>query len=209
MKKIGLLGLLACVFAGAFGQRTWIEADVSTHITKKLQIALSPEVRFKEGLDLKEYFLESSLEYSFNKYFEIGAGYRFGYNINKKDEHESFGRFHLDAKASTDWNNFTPKFRLRYTNADDFADDNETITYLRYKLGLAYKIKKIKTSPYVVYEWYQDLDAHEISKARFEGGFQYKINKHHKVGLYYRTNKYLTDDKDTRNIIGVSYKLKI
>ncbi len=209
MKKIGLLGLWLCLTIAAKGQRTWIDASISTHITKRLEVALSPEVRFKEKLDLKEYFLESSLKYSINKYLALGAGYRYGYNINKKDEHESFGRFHIDAKTSVDWKNFTPKFRIRYTNADDFADDNSNTKYLRYKLGLEYKIKSIKTAPYVAYEWYRDLEEHEVNKARIEGGVQYKINKHQKIGLYYRTNKYLYSSEENRNIIGISYKLKI
>lgn len=192
-----------------FAQHTWIEADFSTDIWKKLELSVSPQVRFKEGFELNEYFIESGLEYEFHKYFQLGAGYRFGFNINKKGKHESFGRFHVDAKTEYKVKNFNPKFRLRYTNADDFGDDNEAINYLRYKLELEYGLKKLNMEPYILYEWYQDLHAKDFIKTRFESGIVQKINKHHKVGAYFRNNNYLNSEKESINIIGVLYKFSL
>jgi len=209
MKKIILITILAIVSAQAFSQRTWFDAEFNTKIAKHLDLSVAPEVRFKEGFELKEYFIQPSLEYKFSKYFRLGVGYRFGYNINNDDEHESFGRFNIDAKTGFKWNNFNPKFRLRYTNADDFADDNDVANYLRYKFELEYNWKKLDLQPYVAFEWYQDLDEKEFSKSRYEGGLMYKINKHHKIGAYFRANNYLNSDKETRNIIGISYKFDL
>ncbi len=209
MRKYTFILLLTLFASSAFAQRLWLETEIDYEITKNLEAYLAPEIRFKEQLELKEYFLQGGLEYSFNKYFQLGAGYRFGYDINKNDEHESFGRFNIDAKTEYKWNRFNPEFRLRFTNADDFADDNASTDYLRYKLVLKYDIKKWDLKPYIAYEWYQNLDAGELDKARFETGLNYKINKHHRVGAYYRTNNYLIEDKDTRHIIGISYKFKL
>lgn len=209
MKKLILLLSISFIGFQAFSQRTWFDAEFSTEIVNNLELSVAPELRFKEEFELKEYFLQTALEYKFNKYFSLAAGYRFGYNINGDDEHESFGRFHFDAKTDVKWNNFQPKFRLRFTNADDFSDENENVNYLRYKVELEYKIKKLDLEPYVLTEWYQDLDAKEFSKLRFESGMMYKINKHHKIGVYYRLNHYLNSDKDNRNIVGLSYKFKL
>lgn len=209
MKKLILLFSISFIGFQAFSQRTWFDAEFSTEIVNNLELSVAPELRFKEEFELKEYFLQTALEYKFNKYFSLAAGYRFGYNINGDDEHESFGRFHFDAKTDVKWNNFQPKFRLRFTNADDFSDENENVNYLRYKVELEYKIKKLDLEPYVLTEWYQDLDAKEFSKLRFESGMMYKINKHHKIGVYYRLNHYLNSDKDNRNIVGLSYKFKL
>lgn len=209
MKKLILLLSISFIGFQAFSQRTWFDAEFSTEIVNNLELSVAPELRFKEEFELKEYFLQTALEYKFNKYFSLAAGYRFGYNINGDDEHESFGRFHFDAKTDVKWNNFQPKFRLRFTNADDFSDENENVNYLRYKVELEYKIKKFDLEPYVLTEWYQDLDAKEFSKLRFESGMMYKINKHHKIGVYYRLNHYLNSDKDNRNIVGLSYKFKL
>ncbi len=209
MKKLFLSISLALLFSQAFSQRTWFDAEFSTEIVKDLEFSVSPEIRFKENFELNEYFLQTALEYKFHKYFSLGAGYRYGYNINGDDEHESFGRFNVDAKTGFKWKNFKPKFRLRFTNADDFADENEATNYLRYKFLLEYKIKKLDLEPYIATEWYHDLDAGEFSKQRLEGGLMYKVNKHHKIGAYYRVNKYLNSTKDNKNIIGLSYKFSL
>ncbi len=210
MRRIVIIGILGLLTLQMNAQRTWIETDFSAKITENFEFTLSPELRFNEGWDLKEYFIEPSLEYSINKYLKFSGGYRLGYNINKKDEREGFGRFRLDAKTGLKWMNFRPKFRIRYTNGDDFTDDDDEETeYLRYKFSLGYKLDKIKTEPYVAYEWYRDLEAQEFNKARFEAGFLYKLNNHHKVGAYYRTNNYLVKNKETVKIIGISYKFSL
>ena len=195
-------------FASKFGDLKSLEA-LKAEIVKNLEFSVSPNVRFKEDFELNEYFLQTGLEYKFNKYLKLGAGYRFGYNINGDDEHESFGRFHVDAKTGVKWNNLTPKFRLRFTNSDDFSEDNEITNYLRYRFELEYKIKKLDLEPYVLTEFYHDLDARDFSKSRYEGGLEYKLNKHHKIGAYYRVNHYLNSDKSNRNIIGLSYKFSL
>ncbi|WP_321343607.1 DUF2490 domain-containing protein [uncultured Draconibacterium sp.] len=209
MKKLILLLSISFIGFQAFSQHTWFDAEFSTEIVNNLELSVAPELRFKEEFELNEYFLQTALEYQFNKYFSLAAGYRYGYNINGDDEHQSFGRFHLDAKTNVKWNNLQPKFRLRFTNADDFSDENENVNYLRYKFELEYKIKKLDLEPYVLAEWYHDLDAKEISKSRYESGVMYKLNKHHKIGAYYRLNHYLNSDKNNRNIIGISYKFKL
>ena len=207
--KITLLFLLLLTVIKLFAQNTWVETEISKNLTKKLQLSFAPEVRFSNQFSIDEYFIEPSLEYEFNKYFQLGDGYRFGFDVNNKHEHEAFGRFHFDAKTGLKWNNLQPKFRLRFTNSDDFGDENSTANLLRYKFELEYKLKKWKTEPYVLYELYQDLDANEFNKARFETGINYKINKRNQVGAYFRTNNYLNSNKDMRNIIGFSYKLKL
>ena len=209
MKKIISVLSVTLAFLQAFSQDTWFETEFSTKISKDLEFSLTPELRFKDNFELNEYFLQTGLEYKFSKYFKLGAGYRFGYNINGDDEHESFGRFNVDAKTGFKWKNFNPKFRLRFTNDDDFADDNEATNYLRYKLELDYKIKKLNLEPYLLNEWYHDLEAKEFSKSRFESGIMYKINKHNKIGAYYRVNNYLNSTKDNKNILGLSYKFSL
>lgn len=210
MNKFAFTTLIMLLSIPVLAQYTWIETEFSTKLAKKLEISVSPEVRFKESLELKEYFIQPALEYKFHKYFRLAAGYRFGYNINKKDEHEAFGRFHIDAKTGYKWNGFHTKFRLRFSNEDDFSDDDEeTTNFLRYKLGIEYNIKKADLEPYLSYEWYQDMDKNKLTKAHFEGGLMYKINKHHKIGAYYRANFYADSDKDTKNILGISYKFDL
>lgn len=210
MKKIYILFCLLILGVSGFSQRLWIESDFTKEVIRNLELSFSPQARFKEALVLKEYFIETQLEYEFFNYFQLGAGYRLGNNINKDGLTESYGRFNIDAKAKYNWRNLQPKIRLRLTNANDFADeDNDPVSFLRYKGELEYSIDKIRSEPYIIYELYHDLLEKELSKARTETGLLFKISKRHRIGAYYRLNDYLKSDKESIHIIGLLYKLKI
>ncbi|MBN1821241.1 MAG: DUF2490 domain-containing protein [Prolixibacteraceae bacterium] len=211
MKRLLIISVL--IFSSSClleAQQTWIETEISKEIINNLELSVSPQLRFRKSFDLKEYFFDTSIEYKFSRYFQLGAGYRLGNSITKKNNTKSFGRFNVDFKTSVKWHNFQPKFRLRYSNAGDFGDEeNEPVNYLRYKPELEFSIKKLKAQPYVTCEWYHNLDTNKIAKFRFETGAMFKISKKHWIGGYYRLNKYLHDDKNSVGIFGISYKLKL
>lgn len=211
MKKI-LWSLLTLLLAGisAQAQRTWFEFEISKSLGEKLEIALAPEIRFKEKFELQQYFFEPKIEYKFNKLFALGANYRVGNNPDKDGNAQWFGRYALEAKTGYDWKKLEAQLRIRYTNFDDFGSDNEdSSNYLRFKFQLEYDIEKIDVKPYVAYELYRSLVDKINEKARWEGGLDYKINKHHRVGAYFRLSDYLTNDSESLKIIGLSYKFKL
>lgn len=200
------LGFLQPVFA----QRTYLETEVSGEIFKNFELILSPQVRFREEFDLKEYFLETGAEYKFNRYFNAAASYRFGTNISKDGEHTNFGRFALDAKTKIKLNKLETKFRLRYCNEnEDFNDySNAKNNFLRYKLGFEYDISESHFKPYIYGEFFQNLTETGMNGIRFEGGINYKINKHNLVGAYYRLNSEISSGK-CFDVIGLTWKLKL
>ncbi|MEZ5104412.1 MAG: DUF2490 domain-containing protein [Draconibacterium sp.] len=209
MKKAFLvITLIVAGFEFSFAQRTYFEFKLSKEIFKDFELSVSPQVRFNEGFDLKKYFADLEAEYEFNKYFSASATYRLGTNITKKDNKEFFGRFAIDAKTGFKWHHFESQFRLRYSNENsDFSDDKEeNANYLRYKIGLEYHIKKLDLTPYIYTEFFQNLPESNWDKTRYEGGLDYKINKHNKIGAYYRLN---TTEDDRIHIIGLSYKLEL
>lgn len=209
MKKAYLiLAILFAVYEVSVAQRSYFEFKLSKEIFKDFELSIQPQIRFSEGFNLKKYFADLEADYEFNKYFSAGATYRFGTNITKNDNIEFFGRFAIDAKTGFKWHHFEPKFRLRYTNEnDDFSDDDEeNANFLRYKIELEYHVKKLDLSPYIYTEFYQNLTENNWDKIRYEGGLDYKINKHNKIGAFYRIN---TTGKDPVQIIGISYKLKL
>lgn len=205
-KKIYLLALFVFLIVSVKAQRTWFEFEVSKKFTEKLEFSLAPEVRFKEEFELNQYFLEPGIEYEFSKYLSLGAKYRFGNNLKNNGDANWFGRYAFDIKTGYEWKRFETKLRLRYTNSDDF--DDEQLKYLRLRLKIDYSIKELNISPYAAYEIYRNLDSDEFSKARWETGLKYKINKHHKIGAYFRLNDYLGDEESVK-IIGFSYELKL
>jgi len=209
MTKIITLILLLFWTAASFSQRTWIKAEVAKEIVNKLELSVSPQVRFLEKFELDEYFFDTNLEYKISKHIDIGAGYRLGNNINKKGETESFGRYNLDLKTDYSINRFHPRFRVRFTNADDFGDENDNIKYLRYRIELEYNIKKSNLEPYVLYELYHNLQKNKLRKGRFESGLMYKINKHHRINAFFRLHDYLKSNRESIIILGLSYKLDL
>jgi hypothetical protein len=211
MKRI-ILATLTIWFAvnTANAQRTIFEKEVSKEIFKNFEIFVSPQVKFRENFDLKEYYFDTGVEYKFSKYFSAATSYRLGTNITQNDNKENFGRFAFDAKAKIKLNAFEPKFRLRYTNGNEDFDDDEVTNfqYLRYKFELEYHLNDINLSPYIYTELFQSLKSKDLNGTRFEGGLMYKINKHHKIGAYYRVNVPFSNSCPVHSI-GISYKLKL
>jgi hypothetical protein len=168
----------------ASAQKTYFETEISKEIFKNFEISLAPQVRFKEGFELKQYLIDAGIEYKFNKYFSLGTSYRFGSSITKDKGNEYFGRFAFDAKTGIKWKNFEPKLRLRYTNNnEDFGSENsDVLNYLRYKFEIGYQIKKLNLNPYIYTELFQNLSDSNLNGIRYEGGLEYKINNHNKIG---------------------------
>lgn len=200
-----ILGFLQSVRA----QRTYLESEVSGEIFKNFEINLSPQIRFSEGFDLKEYFFDTGVEYKFNRYFSAATSYRLGTNVSK-DGHTNYGRFALDVKTKIKLNNFKPKFRLRYTNFnEDFSDETETrYHFLRYKFELEYHFSNSHFKPYIYSEFFQNLTETGVNGLRFEGGLNYKINYNNVVGAYYRKNSSINTG-ECFDVIGLMYKLKL
>ncbi len=205
---------IICIFLGLLqtvqAQRTYFETEVSGEIFKNFELSFSPQVRFREGFDLKEYFFETGAEYKFNRYFSAATSYRLGTNISKDGDRSNFGRFSLDAKTKIKLKNFEPKFRLRYSNEnEDFSTYTETkYNFLRYKLELEYEISESHFKPYIYGEFFQNLSETGDNGLRFEGGLNYKINKHNFVGAYYRLNSEISTG-ECFDVIGLTWKLKL
>ncbi|MEN6453474.1 MAG: DUF2490 domain-containing protein [Prolixibacteraceae bacterium] len=207
MRKRMLLLVFLPACPAALAQQTWIDAQISKEAGKKLEFFIAPQIRFDEGFSTDEYFLDGGMEYKLHKYLKFGTQYRLGNKINKNNEAKGFGRFAIDAKTSFKWNNFEPGFRLRFTNSDDFADD-EKKNYLRYKFGLEYHWKNWNLKPYAAFELYQNLTGSDFDKRKYEAGVMYKISKHHQIGSYWRVNENLNKNK-SESVIGISYKLNL
>ncbi len=206
-KSILLLIFMTVLITVTQAQQTWIDTEISKEAGKKLEFFIAPQIRFDEGFSTDEYFLDAGMEYKLHKHLRLGTQYRLGNKMTKNNEAEGFGRFAIDAKTGFKWNNFEPGFRLRFTNSDDFADD-EKKNYLRYRFGLEYHWKTWNLKPYAAFEVYQNLTESDFDKRKYEAGVMYKICKHHQIGSYWRVNENLNKNK-SEAVIGISYKLNL
>lgn len=137
-------------------------------------------------------------------------------------------RFHADIAGSLAFGRWTLSLRERwqYTyrpektvseryDYDDEEMDGKPKTFrgkgknvLRSRLQVSYNIKGVPIDPYANAEMY---NAWNVEKVRYTVGADWKVTKHHVVGLCYRFQKAYDDDDDydsDRHIVGVSYKFK-
>jgi len=186
---------------------TWTSIEVSKQIAKKLDFSLSPEIRFTDQFEVDEYFIEAGLEYRLFDFLKVGGKYRYLVNERETKSTEYFNRVAFDLKGNYEIKRFDFQLRTRYTNYNELDTDNDSKdNYLRYRLKLDYDLPKSKITPNVGIEFFHQLKDQEIDKVRYTIGAEYKINKHHKVGLDYLVQDYLKDDY-RKNIIALEYKI--
>lgn len=77
---------------------------------------------------------------------------------------------------------------------------------LRSRLAVSYDIKKCPFEPFAEVEVYNELDnAFAYDKIRYTVGTEYKINKVHKLKLYYRYQDYADIDEVSGHVLGIGY----
>jgi hypothetical protein len=77
---------------------------------------------------------------------------------------------------------------------------------LRSRLAVSYDIKDCAFEPFAEVEVYNQLDkAFAYDKVRYTIGTEYKINKEHKVKVYYRYQDYADVDEVSGHVLGLGY----
>ena len=102
-----------------------------------------------------------------------------------------------------------------YLDDDPESDDYSYMTdetksksdhKLRSRLAVSYDIQKCPFEPFAEVEVYNELDnAFAYDKIRYTVGTDYKINKEHKLTLYYRYQDYADVDEVSGHVLGVGY----
>jgi hypothetical protein len=187
---------------------TWIDAELTKKITKKIDFSLTPEVRLQDDFRVDEYMAEGRLSYEPLKFLSLAAGYRINNNL-KNSGNEWTSRFTIDAQTGKGIGRWNPSFRLRFTNYSDFDETtDEKINYLRYRIKVDYDIKNSKINPFIGYELFHNLNDKTINKSRFDLGFNWNFLKRNRISLYYRLQDYFTV-KNSIHILGIGYQLKL
>lgn len=180
-------------------------------------------------------------EYKLTDWLKADAGYDFLYDNKVKTTYHDDGtpnkvgkfwqprhRFHVSLTGSLDLGRWELKLRERwqYTyrpektiseryDYDQEDYDGEEKTYsgkghnvLRSRLQVGYNVPNSGLEPYANAEMY---NAWNVEKVRYTVGLDWKITKHHTVGLSYKFQKSYDDDEDedeNRHILGLSYTYK-
>ncbi len=190
----------------------WTSIGLSKKINKHWKISLDQEFRFINNMSqFNIYFSDLGVDYKINKYFSLGANYRFYQNKTSEGIFKTQQRLSADVKYKHKLDRFTLAYRLRFQNKDeDFFTSSESLYNLRNKFSVDYNIKNFKIDPYVDVELFRQIDdfnTNELSKLRWTLGLEYSLKDFGDMQVFYRMDNDLnqTYNKDTY-ILGVGYK---
>ena len=103
---------------------------------------------------------------------------------------------------------FAPFEQWDMENPEQMVDDKAAKSdhKLRSRLSVSYDIKKCPFEPYAEVEVYNELDnAFAFDKVRYTVGTEYKINKEHKLKVFYRYQDYADYDEVGVHVLGLGY----
>ena len=131
------------------GLEGWAIAEVSLKITKKFSVDLAQHVRQKYDISLLDkYFTQVGFNYELFKDFKVALKGRF---ISDNDTEgniqgiDSKFRYQTDISYKHDVGIVDLTYRLSYQNSNELGMPDIPNQYARFRTGINYKIKAIKT----------------------------------------------------------------
>ena len=167
----------------------YLGAGIEKEFSKKLSAELDFQGRFGLTKTYQDFLITPKIEYSPLKFVAVGAEYRATLSHEDGEDSEWSGRFGTWIKAKWSPSIFKLEARLKYCNySEDVADRDGNYAnkqYLRTKLLGSVKIKSIKLTPYISYEWFYELNRNLVDKDRVIIGAKKKLNKRNSIALEY------------------------
>lgn len=188
----------------------YLGAGIEKDFSKKLSAGIDMESRFCKSRETQEILLTPSVEYSIIKYLSLGAEYRIGYSHRNGGDGEWSGRLGLMAKAKCSPWKLKLEARAKYCNYSEDYEDEGNLQYMRTKFEAGLKLKSLKLTPYVSYEWFYNISRGLVDKDRYTAGIKKKLNKRNTIGFEYmleeKFNRGVSKRDINKNIFSISYK---
>lgn len=235
-----LMLFATATFAQSDDFGVWASVAAEKKIDKRLSVGLEGEMRTRNNVGtFDRWSLGGDVDYKLLSWLKASAGYTFLWDHNARYRYDDDGdvkkeahywgprhRVQVSLTGSCDVGPLELSLRERwqYTyrpeqTVDRYVvkdDDYESKTYsgkgknvLRSRLQLSYKIAGCPVKPYVSAELY---NAWSVEKVKYTVGANWKLNKQHTLGLYYRYQDVRAEedefDKVNSHILGVEYKFK-
>jgi len=211
MKTLITLAVLAAAGHAYADAQLWGEAGVSTRPAKRIEVDVSPQVRFDQDMSRFSAFLpELSARYRIARWLRVGTGYRLEY------ERDGGGMLVLRHRVSADG-------RVRYELGDVRADYRLMImeqirpdtndpyrAVLRNRVDVAYRAWK-PWVPYVGAEHFLllgDFDALADHKLRLTTGVVHGRGDHD-VEMFVRAELHADPNDPTFYILGLGYHYEL
>jgi len=195
----------------------WGIAEVSIKATKKISINVAEHVRYKNDFSvLDKYFTQVGFNYELFKDFKVGVKGRF---ISDNDTEgniqglESKFRYQTDISYKHDVGIVDLTYRLSYQNSNELGISDIPNQFARFRTGVNYKIKSIKTVVKIEGELFNQFKKENqdngINLYRLTMKLNHKIKGNNEIGLFYRIQKDIDrEDPVNRKIIGFKFAHK-
>ena len=195
----------------------WGIAEVSIKATKKISINVAEHVRYKNDISiLDKYFTQVGFNYELFKDFKIGTKARF---ITENDSEgniqglESHFRYQAEISYKHNVGKFALTYRLSYQNKNELGVSDIAKEYTRFRAGLNYKIKPIKSLLKIegeLFNQFKKVDSENgINLYRLTMKLNHKIKGNNEIGLFYRIQKDIDRTESvSRKIIGFKFAHK-
>lgn len=196
----------------------WTGLTLEKKLTQSFALNLSQEVRWHDNIrEIKTVFTDLGADFNITPNVRITANYRF-INKRKKEDyfiqrHRYYSDFIIKKKLSKRW---SISNRIRYQIEKNFYDGGEDDVAehdLREMLLLRYKTER-KVKPYLGGEIFYRIPTSGLfdltgsfNQYRIRTGFDYAINIHHNIDLFYMIKKDINvRTPDSEYVIGANYK---
>ena len=199
------------------GLEGWAIAEVSLKITKKFSVDLAQHVRQKYDISLLDkYFTQVGFNYELFKDFKVALKGRF---ISDNDTEgniqgiDSKFRYQTDISYKHDIGIVDLTYRLSYQNSNELGMPDIPNQYARFRTGINYKIKAIKTVVKIEGELFNQFQKDNQDNGnnlyRLTMKLNRKIKKNNEIGVFYRIQKDIDRIEPVdRKIIGLKYSHK-
>ncbi len=192
----------------------YLGAGIEKEFMKQLSASLDVEGRFCHDKGTQEILMTPSIEYTPIKYVSVGVEYRADYEHKNEKGTNWNGRFGAMLQASISPSILKLEVRGKYCNyTDDSDDDGGNLQYMRTKFGASAKIKAIKLTPYISYEFFYNISRKLVDKDRYTVGIKKKLDKRNTIGLEYMLEEKFNRGKNkidiNKHIFALNYKYTI
>lgn len=192
----------------------WSTVTVKKKIVGGFSASISGELRTRDASkEVYQWFVNPELQYKFNEYFDVNAGYRFVRTAKALGSFEPVHRWYAGVSAAVGFGPVRLQLReifeqFNYTERDISAD-NRVLNYLRSRLRLEVAVKEIYVRPYADVEhfWYvAGYRAGDTGMIRYTAGVKIPVAKMHTFDIYYRYVQQFSSSRNT-NVLGLAYSL--
>ena len=191
----------------------WGSLTVRKHIVSGLSLSVNGEIRSANTVrDINLWWVNPELNFKFNDYFSLMAGYRFS-QVNRTDHYEPGHRWYAGGTIGVGIGPVRLSLRelieqIYYTDREK-GSYGSVVSYLRSRLNVDLRFESLPFVPYAEVEnflYIIDYKKGTTGIMRYSAGVRIPVAKVNTFNVYYRCQQYFNDSPND-HILGLGYTL--